>query len=78
MGTHTIERTALRGGGSIEVRVIEERDDHDSARPGEEVRDPQQHSIFRLRDGTVLDQLGGVRLQDPRNGENYALIALAE
>jgi hypothetical protein len=78
MSIRTIERTALRGGGSIEVRVIEERDDRDSARTGDELQDRKQHSIFRLRDGTVLDQLSGVRLQDPRNGENYALIALAE
>ena len=74
MGTYIVERTALRGGGSIAVRVIEERGDSGTVRGKDEPRDPQLNSVFKLGSGTILDKLGGDRLQDPRNGENYVLV----
>ncbi len=66
------ERFALRGGGSVRVSVTEERE-AGSLKAVDSAVDSRL-SVFKLRDGTVLDRLGEGMLQDPRNGERYALL----
>jgi hypothetical protein len=66
------ERVALRGGGLVKVSVTEETSD--STAGAIDPRNDWPHSVFKLRDGTVLDKLGDAQLQDPRNGERYELI----